>query len=170
MKDQDKIITVVNTHKDAEAAVKTLKNADYDVAKISILGRGYHSEEHVSGFYNTGDRVKTWGTTGAFWGGLWGALFGAGLFWLPGVGALMIAGPIVSTIVGALEGAVVTGGLGAIGGALASIGVPKDSIVKYDSAIKADKFLVIVHGDTEDIKKAKQILAGYEVETVNAEA
>ncbi|MGR5069757.1 MULTISPECIES: general stress protein [Vibrio] len=170
MKDQEKIITVVETHTDAEDVIKTLKNAGYDVAKISILGKGYHSEEHVSGFYNTGDRVKKWGTTGAFWGGLWGALFGAGLFWLPGVGALMIAGPIVSTLVGALEGAVLTGGLGAIGGALASIGVPKDSIVKYNSAIKADKFLVIVHGDAEDIKKAKAILADYELETIKAKA
>lgn len=78
----------------------------------------------------------------------------------------MVAGPIVSTIVGALEGAVLTGGLGAIGGALASIGIPKDSIVKYDSAIKADKFLVIVHGDAEDIVKARAILADYEVDHI----
>ncbi|RJX75121.1 DUF1269 domain-containing protein [Vibrio sinensis] len=166
MKQQEKIITVVNTHLEAEAVVKLLQSEKYDVSKISILGKGYHSEEHVAGFYNTGDRVKTWGKTGAFWGGLWGALVGAGLFWLPGVGALMVAGPIVSTFVGAIEGAVVTGGLGAIGGALASIGIPKDSIVKYDSAIKADKFLVIVHGDAEDIIKAKGILADYELDHI----
>lgn len=78
----------------------------------------------------------------------------------------MVAGPIVSAFVGAVEGAVITGGLGAVGGALASIGVPKDSIVKYDSAIKADKFLVIVHGDTEDISKAKAILADYDLDHI----
>ncbi|MGF1727640.1 general stress protein [Photobacterium nomapromontoriensis] len=166
MKDKEKIITIADSHTDAEAVIKTLKNAEYDVSKISILGKGYHSEENVSGFYNTGDRVKTWGTAGAFWGGLWGALFGAGLFWLPGLGAVMVAGPIVSALVGAVEGAVVTGGLGAIGGALASIGIPKDSIVKYNSAIKADKFLVIVHGDAEDIVKAKAILADYDVDHI----
>ncbi|HAS61919.1 MAG TPA: DUF1269 domain-containing family protein [Vibrio sp.] len=168
MKQQEKIITITNTHIEAEAVIKMLQNAKYDVSKISILGKGYHSEEHVAGFYNIGDRVKTWGKTGALWGGVWGALVGAGLFWLPGVGALMIAGPVVTTFVGAVEGAIVTGGLGAIGGALASIGVPKDSIVKYDSAIKADKFLVIVHGDAADILKAKEILAGYEFEHIKS--
>ncbi|WP_428477269.1 general stress protein [Photobacterium japonica] len=166
MKEQEKIITIVNTHTEAEAVIKTLQNAEFDVSKISILGKGYHSEENVAGFYNTGDRVKTWGTTGALWGGVWGALFGAGLFWLPGVGAMMVAGPIVSTVVGAIEGAVVTGGLGAVGGALASIGIPKDSIVKYNAAIKADKFLVIVHGDAEEMVKAKAILADQEIEHV----
>ncbi|GAL08905.1 general stress protein [Photobacterium aphoticum] len=168
MKDQEKIITVVNTHAEAEAVIKTLQNAQFDVSNISILGKGYHSEENVAGFYNTGDRVKTWGTTGALWGGLWGALFGAGMFWLPGVGALMVAGPIVSTVVGAIEGAVVTGGLGAVGGALASIGIPKDSIVKYNAAIKADKYLVIVHGDAEAMVKAKAILADHELEHLTA--
>ncbi|OLQ85498.1 permease [Vibrio ponticus] len=168
MKTQDKVITIVNTHSEAETIVKMLKKEQYDVSKISILGKGYHSEEHVAGFYNTGDRVKNWGKTGAFWGGVWGALVGAGMFWLPGVGALMVAGPIVATVVGAIEGGVVTGGAGAIGGALASIGIPKDSIVKYESAIKADKFLVIVHGDAEDIVKARAILADYQAEHINA--
>ncbi|CAH0533581.1 hypothetical protein VST7929_01451 [Vibrio stylophorae] len=166
MKQQEKIITIANTHLEAEAVIKKLQAEKFDVSKISILGKGYHSEENVAGFYNTGDRVKTWGKAGAFWGGLWGAMVGAGLFWLPGVGALMVAGPIVSAFVGAVEGAVITGGLGAVGGALASIGVPKDSIVKYDSAIKADKFLVIVHGDTEDISKAKAILADYDLDHI----
>ncbi|CAE6921628.1 hypothetical protein ACOMICROBIO_GDFFDHBD_02012 [Vibrio sp. B1REV9] len=168
MKEQDKVITIVNTHSEAENLVKMLKKEQYDVSKISILGKGYHSEEHVAGFYNTGDRVKNWGKTGAFWGGVWGALFGAGMFWLPGVGALMVAGPIVATVVGAVEGALVTGGAGAIGGALASIGIPKDSIVKYESAIKADKFLVLVHGDAEDIVKARTILADYQAEHIKA--
>lgn len=164
MKDHEKIITIVNTHAEAETVIKTLQNAEFDVSKISILGKGYHSEENVAGFYNTGDRVKSWGKTGALWGGVWGALIGAGMFWLPGVGALMVAGPIVSSVVGAIEGAVVTGGLGAVGGALASIGIPKDSIVKYNAAIKADKYLVIVHGDAEAMVKAKAILADRELE------
>lgn len=168
MREQDKIITIVNTHSEADDIVKMLQKKQYDVSKISILGKGYHSEEHVAGFYNTGDRVKTWGKTGAFWGSLWGALVGAGMFWLPPVGTLMVAGPIVTTIVGAIEGAVVTGAAGAIGGALASIGVPENSIIKYESAIKADKFLLIVHGDVEDIAKARAILADYEIEYIKA--
>jgi hypothetical protein len=59
----------------------------------------------VVGYYNTGDRMKYWGKTGAFWGGFWGLLFGAAFFALPGLGAVFVAGPVVAWIEGALEGA-----------------------------------------------------------------
>jgi len=41
---------------------------------------------------------------------------------------------------------------------LYSIGMPKDSIVKYETALKSDKFLVIAHGTADEVDKAKSIL------------
>jgi len=117
-----------------------------------------HTEENVVGFYNAGDRMKFWGKLGAFWGGLWAILFGSAFFVIPGVGQLVVLGPLVMIIVGALEGALVTGGLTALGAGLYSIGIPRDSIVKYETALKSDKFLVIAHGTTGDVAKAKSIL------------
>ena len=61
-------------------------------------------------------------------------------------------------IVGALEGAVVVGGLGAIGAGLCSIGIPKDSVVSYETAIGSDQFLVLAHGTADDVAKAKDIM------------
>jgi hypothetical protein len=108
--------------------------------KLSIVGKDYHPEEHVTGYYNTGDRMKFWGKLGAFWGGIFGLFLGAGFFLIPGIGPVLAAGPLVSMIIGALEGAVVVGGLDAIGAGLYSIGIPKDSILKYESSLKANKF------------------------------
>jgi hypothetical protein len=48
--------------------------------KLCIVGKGYHTEEDVVDYYNTGDRMKKWGKLGAFWGGLWGLLFGSAFF------------------------------------------------------------------------------------------
>ena len=110
------------------------------------------------GYYNTGDRMKAWGRIGAFWGGLWGLLFGAAFFMIPGIGPVVLAGPLVAALVGALEGAVVVGGLTALGAALASLGIPRNSIVQYETAIKADKFLVIAHGTPEEVAQAKSII------------
>jgi hypothetical protein len=42
--------------------------------------------------------------------------------------------------------------------ALYSIGIPKDSILQYETAIKSDKFLVMAHGTAEEVAKAKSIL------------
>jgi hypothetical protein len=110
------------------------------------------------GYYNTGDRMKSWGSIGAFWGGLWGLLVGAGFFWVPGLGAVLIGGPLVAALAGILEGAVAFAGLGVLGAALFSIGIPKDSVVKYETAIKADKFLLVAHGTADDTAKARDIL------------
>jgi hypothetical protein len=158
MSNQNAVVGIYKTHTEAEDAVKELQKSGFEMKKLSVVGKDYHTEENVVGFYNAGDRMKYWGKLGAFWGGLWGILFGAAFFVIPGLGPLVVAGPLVSWIVGALEGAVVVGGLTALGAGLYSFGIPKDSIIKYETALKSDKFLVIAHGSAGDVAKAKSIL------------
>jgi uncharacterized membrane protein len=158
MSENNAIVAIYNTHTEAENAIKELQRSGFDIKKLSIVGREYHSEEHVTGYYNTGDRMKYWGKMGAFWGGLWGLLFGAAFFAIPGVGPVLIAGPLVSWIIGALEGAIVVGGMSAIGAGLFSIGIPKDSVLKYETAIKGGKFLLIAHGTVDEVTRAKDII------------
>jgi hypothetical protein len=150
---------VFNTHVEAEAAVRELGKSGFDMKKLSLIGKGYHSEEHPVGFYTTGDRIKSWGGVGAFWGGIWGMLFAPAVFILPGLGLIALAGPVVALLVGALEGAVVVGGISALGAALTSVGVPKDEVIKYETALKADEYVVIVHGNADDLAKANSVLA-----------
>jgi hypothetical protein len=85
-------------------------------------------------------------------------LFGAAFFAIPGIGPILVAGPLVAWIVGALEGAVIVGGLSALGAGLYSIGIPKDSVVTYEAALKADKFLLLAHGTADEVAKAGDIL------------
>ena len=158
MAENNAVVGVYNTHTEAEASIKELQRSGFDMKKLSIVGKDYRSEEHVIGYYNTGDRMKVWGKWGAFWGGFWGMLFGSALFVIPGIGPLIVFGPLVGWIIGALEGAVVVGGLSALGAGLYSIGMPKDSIVKYETALKSDKFLVIAHGTANEVAKAMSIL------------
>jgi len=134
--------------------------------KLSIVGRDEHTDEHVVGYYNAGDRMKYWGKLGAFWGGFWGLLFGSGFFLIPGIGPLLVAGPLVSWIVGALEGAVVVGGLSALGAGLYSLGIPKDSILRYEKALKTGKYVLIVHGSMDETTRAKEILDRTKPETL----
>ena len=158
MSQSNSVVAVYPSHTAAEAAIKELQNSGFDLKKLSIVGRDYHTDEHVVGYYNVGDRMKVWGKTGAFWGGVWGLFFGSAFFWVPGLGPLLVAGPLVSWIVGALEGAVVVGGLSAIGASLYSLGIPKDSILQYETDLKAGKFVLLAHGSAEDAARAKEIL------------
>jgi hypothetical protein len=158
MNKNNAVIAIYSSHIEAEQAVKELQHAAFDMKKLSIVGRDYQTDEHVVGYYNAGDRMKYWGKLGAFWGGIWGLLFGSAFFFIPGIGPLVVAGPLVAWILGALEGAVVVGGLSALGAALFSLGVPHDSILRYETALGVGKFLVIVHGSAEETSRAREII------------
>ena len=143
MSELNAVVAVYDTHTGAEEAVKELQRAGIDMRTLSIVGKDSHTDEHVVGYYNTGDRMKYWGKTGAFWGGFWGLLFGSAFFAIPGIGPVLVAGPVVAWIVGALEGAVVVGGLSAIGAGLYGMGIPKDSVIQVrngaqDGQVPAD--------------------------------
>jgi hypothetical protein len=156
----DPVVAVYDSHSAAEEAVAKLSAASFDIKHVSIIGKDYHTQENVVGYYTTGDRMKSWGGLGAFWGGIWGLLIGAGVFFIPGIGPVLIGGPFLAALVGALESAVVVGGLSALAASLVSLGIPKDSAIKYEEQIKADKFVLVVHGTAEDIDRAHAILAG----------
>ena len=165
-------VAVYADHMDAETAIKALQHGGFDMRKLSIIGADYHSEEDVVGYYNTGDRMRSWGKRGAFWGGIWGLLFGAAFFAVPGIGPLVAAGPIVAAIVSVLEGAAVIGALGVVGAALTGIGVPRDSVLEYQTQVKAGKFLVVAHGSHAEAVHAKDILtnAGLEAPAMHVPA
>lgn len=154
----DIAVAVYDVHTQAEVAVKALQRAGFDMKKISIIGRDYHTEEHVVGFFNAGDRARVFGKYGAFWGGLMGVLFGSAMMFVPVLGHVIIVGPLAAALFGGLEGAVLVGGVSALAGALMSLGIPKDSVLRYETALKADKFMLIVHGDAQEIVRARDIL------------
>jgi hypothetical protein len=69
------------------------------------------------------------------------------------------AGPFVTTLVGALEGAAAAGGLSVLGAALTQIGAPRDQVIRYETALKVDKYLLVLHGSADEQKKARSVLA-----------
>jgi uncharacterized membrane protein len=154
----DSVVAIYEKHEQAEQAVRDLDLAGIDMQNLSIAAKGTHTEEEVVGYYNASDRMRYWGKRGAFWGAIWGLIFDTALFAIPGIGPVLLAGPLVSWIVAVLEGAFVFGGLSALGAGLVSIGIPKDSVIRYETALKTDKFLLIVHGTPETAKRAANVI------------
>ena len=155
---QNAVVAVFTRHQDAEEAVRKLATGGFDMTHYSIVGQGFHSEEKVVGFYNLGDRIKFWGKNGAFWGGLWSLFFGGIFLTIPMVGPVMVLGHLAAMVVAAVEGAILFGGLSALGAALFSIGIPKDSVIEYEQAVKTDGFLVVAHGSADEVARSKAIL------------
>jgi uncharacterized membrane protein len=166
------VVAIYKSHDEVEAAIEELRQSGFDLKKLSVVGRDDHTVEHVVGYYNAGDRMKHWGKLGAFWGGLWGLLLGSALFLIPGIGPLLVAGPLVGMIVGGLEGAmggaVVAGGLSALGAGLYSMGIPKDSILEYETAVKSGKYVLIAHGSDVETVHAREIISRTNPEALEA--
>ncbi len=166
----DSVIAVFADHNAAEAAVKKLTANGFEMKNLSVVGKGYHTDEKVVGFYNAGDRVKFWGKRGAFWGGLWGLFFGGLFMTIPVVGHVVVLGYLATIAIACIENAVIVGGMSALGAALYSIGIPKDSVIQYESALKADSFLVMAHGTAEEMARAKTILGAANPSRVDVHA
>ena len=155
----DSVVAVYENHDEAERAIRKLHSGGIDMKTLSIAARNPEVTEHVTGYYTAGDRMLHWGKLGAFWGALWGILLDSALFAIPGLGPVLLAGPMVSWIVAVLEGAVVVGGLSALGAGLVSIGIPKHSVIQYETAIQSNQFLLIVHGTRGEVRRAKEIIS-----------
>jgi hypothetical protein len=161
-------VGIFETKEMARKLVERLIRDDFPMDMISLLGKSGGSGDDMLGvtYHTTPERMKVWGEHGAFWGALWGLLAGAtGLFVIPGLGALIVAGPIVEALAGALAGAVVTGGAMAgaaavsqLASALHRIGIPEVNLREIESAIDAGKYVVILHNDPQASEKYARLL------------
>ena len=158
MKNMNIVTATYLSHDAAVAALKALQQSGVDMKQLSIVGHDYHTDAEVFGCYDTGDRMKYWGKIGAVWGGIWGMLIGSAFFLVPGVGPLLVAGPLVSCIVGALEGALVVGGVSVLAAGLCNLGIPQDRILEYEAALKKGKYVVIVHASPEETGYIRELI------------
>jgi len=150
------IIAVYDKQADAEAGVLDLQRAGFDLKRVSILGKE-DAGEQVIGHYSTGGRMKYLGARGAFWNDLWKMLPGAACFNIPEVGHILMAGPMTVWAVSAMQESDVEEP-SAVGAGLFSLTIPKASVRRYESAIKAHKLLLIAHGSPQELLSSREVL------------
>jgi hypothetical protein len=156
MAENNAVMRVCDPDAEAQATIKELRRSGFDMNKLSIVGKDYHTAERAIGYHNAGDRMKVWRQLGDFWGGLSGLLIGSAFYSIPGIGPVIVFGPLVSWIVRALEGTVMVGGLSALGAGLHSIAIPKYRIMEYEKALVSNKIIVIAHGKADDITQSQE--------------
>lgn len=157
MAENNVVVRVYSPRAGPKAIIRDLQS-EFDKNRLSIVGKDYRTENRVISYDDPGDRMKAWSQVGPFWVGLSSLLLGSAFYSIPGIGRVIVFGPLVRWIVTALEGAVTTGGLSAVGSGLHSMGVLKNNIIEYEKALKSDKFIVIGHGAPNDRAKAEIIL------------
>ena len=156
------LVAVYSDLDNAQSVVKRLLDLDCQMDLISVLGRMRAVGDDSLGIYHldVGERMKAWGKQGVLWGGLWGFLVGAGLFMIPGVGAVAAAGYIVEAIVGGA--AVGAAALSQLAVAFHRAGIPEEKIQALHQAIEDGHYLLMVRGAESEVGKWKAVLASGE--------
>jgi hypothetical protein len=152
------VVAVYPDHFAAERAVRQLHETGLDLGDISIVGRDIQESEEPHGFVSRGDYVKAGAATGSLVGGLFGLCLGAGFLVLPGMGLVVVAGPLAAALLASIEGAVAGTALGSLAGALVGWDVPKDRAIKYEEHVTGGKFLVLVRSVPEIVARARSLL------------
>ena len=162
---QATVIAVYPDHASAEDAVRRLQKEGIPMQDLSIIGKDFQAVEQPLGFVTTGTVAGAGAKVGAWAGGLFGLLVGAAFLILPGVGPVVIAGPLAAALLGGLEGAAAGAAFGGLTGALVGLGVSKDKAIRYESQVKAGKFLVTLRGDGPEVERAKSLFTAGKAET-----
>ena len=139
------VFGVLNNRQQAEHLIERLKSVGFVPNDVSMLfadttgGRDFAIKHETK----APEGATTGGTTGFFVGGALGWLAGIGTLAIPGLGAFIAAGPIMS----ALSGAAVGTAVGGIIGALVGMGMPEFEARRYEAKIKQGNILVSVHAE-----------------------
>ena len=158
MSAENAVARVYERQEDAGSAVARLQSAGFDMRKVSVVGREDLGSQQVFGYYRDGGRIRYWGNSEKFWGPLWEALDGWAFFSVPGIGPVVVTGPLAGWMVSTLSNAVVCGGLTSLGTGLYSIGIPQDQVLRCEAALREGRYLVLVHGSASAIRMAREIL------------
>lgn len=141
------VIGVYENGQDAVRAVEQLQKQGYRKEDISVVVKDEEKAEHITSKTDTNvdDGLAAGAATGGILGGLTGLLAGIGALAIPGIGPIVAAGPIATTLGGIAAGA----GAGGLAGALVGLGIPKDTATKYASDVEKGKVLILVDPEAQ---------------------
>ena len=160
------VFGIVRTQTEAETLIVELHNAGFLHKDISVLfpDKGQTRDfAHKQGTKAPEGALIGSGVGGVA-GGVIGLLAGIGMIALPGLGALIAAGPVMALLGGAAVGAAA----GTATGALVGLGIPEIQAKIYEGKIKSGNVLVAVHTeDSSQVDTVKKLFATHRAEDVS---
>lgn len=153
---------------EAEAAVRALKDAGYDMDQVSVIAKdadniaGTETTEEIGNKADEG--AATGALTGGALGGITGLLVGLGTLAIPGIGPILLAGAEATAIATTLAGAGIGAAAGGLIGALIGLGIPEEKAKIYSDRVGGGSFLVMVTGTGVEIDRAATIMRQHGVE------
>ncbi|BAZ69656.1 MAG: general stress protein [Pelatocladus maniniholoensis HA4357-MV3] len=164
-------VGVFSNRSAAEHALTELRDAGFNMNKISVIVKDSDRTGDVAGVDtqkrvgNKADEGATAGAvTGGILGGLTGLLVGLGTLAIPGVGPILLAGELATTLATTAAGAGIGAAAGGLLGALVGLGIPEERARVYNERVSRGDYLVMVEGTEAEIRRAESILRNRGIE------
>ncbi len=169
------VLGIFSERESASNAIDELERNGYNPKDISIVAKG-EEDRVVTSYADSGSPVSqgaaSGAVTGGVLGGLAGLLVGIGAVTLPGIGALLIGGPLAVAL--GLTGAAATTVSGAVTGALAGglvggligLGVPEEDAQVYEDTVRRGGVLLAVPVDKSRTQTVQDIMTNYHADKI----
>ncbi|HEY8571238.1 hypothetical protein [Phenylobacterium sp.] len=176
------ITRLFDSHTEALRAVETLEHSGVDSDRISLVsnnadnwheghkhpggeatamgGRGPLGDANGDGENDVADGAGKGATTGGLLGAGAGLLAGLGMLAIPGLGPVVAAGWLASTLTGAAVGAAAGGATGGLLGALKEAGHTDEEAHVYSEGVRRGGTLVSVKAEDHEASQIEQVLHG----------
>jgi uncharacterized membrane protein len=149
------------TREHAEAALRELRDADFNMDKISVIAQNADSQERMEGKQvqsseeQAAEGAVAGVTGGTLIGSFLGLIGGLGVVAIPGLGAaaevgIVLANTLLGSGVGAAGGGII--------GALIGWGLPEDQARYYKEMLSQGNYVVMLEGTEREVKGAEAIL------------
>jgi hypothetical protein len=138
MEQANTVVCICETHEQAQRAMYNLQVEGIDLGTLSVASKDNYSDLHDLDYYSVGEET----------------------FAIPGLGSLLVSGPLASWIVTAFDNEEGGNGATILGAALATRGIPHDSVLEYEAALRADKHVLVVHGSPNAVAAALKVIGG----------
>ena len=152
MSKNDSVVAICHGNEKAFQAVRRAQQSGFDIHNISVVGNKTPVGVDRPGDYNAEDWIKTWNFPSD-----------ATVFSISDIGPLAIGGPLVSAIAEGREAGAVETEFSALGAGLWRCGIPREDLPHYETAVKSDNYLIIVHCRPDEAIRVKKIFEPLQV-------
>lgn len=162
------VIGVFEGADSATSALNELREANFAPEQVSVLSRDTATAAQLTTQADmVADEAGRGAVVGTLLGGIAGWLIGLSAFAIPGVGPIIGAGIIGTTLAGAGVGAAAGGLVGALG----SYGIPDVEARGYEKSLRQGHILLAVHApDEAAVARARAIFMAHDGYSVHAYA
>ncbi len=159
MKERNSMVAVYTERVDAVQALNDLQASGFDMTKLSLVAKTNHLRAEIVEYYKPRDHAQDWGNDGRAWEDFRGLFASAAFFSDPGIGPILMAGPLASNLVASLDGVESIEGLRALGTTLYNLGIAKHGVRHYQSELGNDRLLLLItHCTANELLQIKEVL------------